>query len=729
MAAFVEKHWLIFVSQHQEAPEIAAQLFEQSVSALQEGAHALGCVPPPLSPPLPPVGAGATPPSALGSVFDVSLPVLGIGSDEESAQAVRPTAPTERARVAEASREKVADFIGGGGTLRWDGSNACLDRLTAVDFEAYNPVISALICLPSVTSSPGDRAAHPRWLKYSVLGVIALGVVLAVPALQTPFFLDDYLHGAMVRGEFPVHRSAFDLYAFVDDGDRQALLDRGLLPWWSHPQITIRFFRPLSSALLFVDHRLFGAHPFPMHVHSLVWWLFAVLSVRSLARRLFPSSRVQLIATAIFALAPCHAVPLAWVANREVLLALTFGSLALRRYADFRSTRALAPAALSLLLFALALFAGGEYALSFAGYVVAIDVVRRRETLVSRLTGWLPFAIPAGVYMAVRGALHYGSHGSGFYADPLHDPTRFFHKAPERLVTLLADGWLSVDSTAWVAPWMRTSLYVIVAVALWCGAVAFRRAIAAQESEQKQNVTWMLIGSLASLTPVLAVVPSTRLLGIAMVGLSMCVAILLEFAWWQDREPGFGRGMTALVAVYLGFAHFIHGPGSMWLKERALRDDARELAWKAGNVAGALPPGSPARVGIVRGSAGMFFAPFALPGGQVPARWNFLAQGGHVLTQRRDDFTLDVATPKHRGLYPEGDLNLYRSEDERLAVGSEVRVPGMRATILELQDGRPSRVRFRFDVPLEELTWFSDQRDGVHVVALPEPGFGAPFDF
>ena len=534
----------------------------------------------------------------------------------------------------------------------------------------------------------------------------------------------------MARGQFPVPRSPFDLYAFVDDSDRQALFDRGLLPWWSHPQITIRFFRPLSSALLFLDHRIFGAHPFPMHLHSLVWWLFAVLAVRALARRLFPSARVQLMATAIFALAPCHAVPLSWIANREVLLALTFGVLALPRYAEFRRTRALAPAGLALLLFALALFSGGEYALSFTGYVVAFDVVRRRESVVSRVTGWLPFALPAAAYMGVRGALHYGSHGSGFYSDPLRDPGRFFHKAPERLVTLLADGWLSVDSTAWTAAWMRVALFVIVAVAVSCGVIAFRRAFAAQADTARENVTWMLAGSLGSLVPVLAVVPSTRLLGVAMVGVSMCVAVVLDFAWWQEKElAGMRRGVTALCAVFLGFSHFIHGPGTTWLKARSLRDDARELAWKAGNIAGALPPGAPARVGIVRGSAGMFFAPFALPGGQVPARWNFLAQGGHVLTQRRDEYTLEVATPKHRGLYPEGDLNLYRSEDERLAVGSEVRVPGLRATILELQDGRPSKVRFTFDVPLEELTWFTEQRNGVRVVAVPEPGFGAPFDF
>jgi hypothetical protein len=535
----------------------------------------------------------------------------------------------------------------------------------------------------------------------------------------------------MVRGEFPTPRGPFDLYNFVDDSNRQALLEHGLLPWWSHPQITIRFFRPLSSALLWSDHRLFGSHALPMHVHSLLWWLFAVVSVRTLARRLFPSARVQLFATAIFALAPCHVVPLAWLANREVLLALSFGALGLHSYARWRHERSRRSALLATLLFAVALFAGGEYALAFAGYVVAIDLVRRRDSVLARVTGWLPFVAPATMYMGVRSALHYGSHGSGFYSDPLHDPARFLTKAPDRLVTLLADGWLSLDTTAWLASWQRVCVYVVVLVACVGGAIAFRRSFAAQEEGVRSNATWMLVGSLISLAPVLAVVPSTRLLGVAMVGLSMSVAVLLEFAWWQEREAtGVGRGVTAVLAILLGFAHLIHGPGTTWLKGRAMRDDARELAYKAGLFAGALNTHTPSKVGIVRGSAGMFFAPFALrTSGPLPARWNLLVQGGHVLTQRKDAFTLEVATPRHRGLFPEGDLNLYRSEDARLAVGDVVTVPGLRARILELQDGRPSRVRFTFDVPLEELTWFSDQRDGVHLVEMPEPGFGAPFDY
>src|SRR5580698_9781841 len=119
--------------------------------------------------------------------------------------------------------------------------------------------------------------------------LFAVGAVVFWPALTTPFFLDDYLHWAMVEGRFPAPRGPFSLYDFVADDDRQALLDRGFLPWWTDPRITLRFFRPLSSALLYYEHKWLDAWPFVMHLHSFAWWALAVLAARALFRRYLPT--------------------------------------------------------------------------------------------------------------------------------------------------------------------------------------------------------------------------------------------------------------------------------------------------------------------------------------------------------------------------------------------------------------------------------------------------------
>src|SRR5688572_22493226 len=166
------------------------------------------------------------------------------------------------------------------------------DRLSSTNSEEKAPT----------TPRPGGRETkeHQRLRSYFVF---LAGLAVFAPAIASPFFLDDYLHASMVEGTFPGKRSPFDFYDFVDDANRAEMLERGLVPWWASPNLTIRFFRPLSSALLYADHKVFGHHALPMHLHSLVWWVCAVLLVRSRFRASF-SPRVAAIATAIFALAP-----------------------------------------------------------------------------------------------------------------------------------------------------------------------------------------------------------------------------------------------------------------------------------------------------------------------------------------------------------------------------------------------------------------------------------------
>jgi hypothetical protein len=566
--------------------------------------------------------------------------------------------------------------------------------------------------------------------------------MIAIPALFTPFFLDDYLHSAMARGTFPTPRSAFDLYDFVDDGDRDALFARGLLPWWSDPKITIRFFRPLSSALLFLDHRVFGTHPFPMHVHSLLWWAAAVLAARALFAKVLVEKRATFIATLVFAIAPCHAVPLAWLANREVLLALTFGALALPAYARFREEGSIKAAMAAAALFALAIFAGGEYSLCFGGYIVAFDFKRaahhaneRRARAKAALVGWLPFAVPAGAYMAVRSALHYGTFRSGFYSDPMRDPVRFFARAPTRFAALLCDAWISVDGSAWYPLWQRVALVVIAAAASAVGVVVIRRAFAALDDRTRARATWMLFGSLVSLVPVLPVVPSTRLLGVAMLGVSPVIAIVLDFAWFgKNAAPGRGRALAGLAAVGLGFAHLVHGPLTSCLESNRIRRDAVELAWRAAAIRGSVRASgdetlAAARIGVVRGKAGMFFAPFAFETGNgQPATYRLLMHGGHVLVVRKEPRVIELVTSTQRSIYPEGELNLYRSEDVRLAEGDTVNVPGIHATILRASPIGPSWVRLVFDDDPDQIAWFNDTAEGMERIHLPQPGLGAPLD-
>ena len=726
---FDPQHVLVFRSQHCTPPARAGQEFAQSSSFEQDGTHFLsaGAVD---------VGVvdGSFAPASAGNVGDAV--VSSAGASALFAQAAT-TRPVRIAETANADFEKVAYFTGG--TLNPAFGKVRPNRLTT-PFQMPNsetPPIShpekrgenASIAGPSDVSETRKKSRKPL---LGLLLVLAIGAILFSPALVAPFFLDDHLQSAMVQGTYPAHRSPLNLYDFVDDGDRATLTNRGLLPWWSHPQLKLRFFRPLSSGLLWIDHRVFRHDALPMHLHSLAWWLAAVLAVRALYKRLF-SARVTFIATTIFALAPCHALPLAWLANRETLVSLVFGALALSAQARWRDARHVRDAATASAFFVLALLSGGEYALCFGGYVLAMDV-GRRESVPRKLTGWLPFLFPAIAYLAVRAALHYGTAGSGFYSDPLRDPGAFLAGAPSRGVALLAIGWLGMDAEPWrvgISRWLLAGIVAAVAAGL---VIPVRRMLASLSPAMRSAATWLLVGSVLALVPTLAVVPARRLLGVSMVGISVVVALLLDRAWFPAKgEPMVARGrgpaLASLAALGLGFAHLVHGPGTAWLQARKHQFDAADFASRALWIRKRVGDPTTRKIGVVRGMAGAFFAPFAVdPRGRPPGQWCVLAQAGHVLVLRRDLHTVDLVVIPSRSLFPIGERNLYRSEDAPLNVGDEVHVSGLSVTILALGEVGPRSARFVFDGDPSEFVWLTETFDETAEVELPTEGFGEPFD-
>ena len=111
----------------------------------------------------------------------------------------------------------------------------------------------------------------------SFVVAVVFAAVLALPSVVVSRFGDDYGQLLAVEGSTSPFKGVFSKYdEFVfSDGDPQhvrALVERGGLPWWSHPRLKIAFFRPLSSALMVMDHALFGRGTFGPHLHSALWY-------------------------------------------------------------------------------------------------------------------------------------------------------------------------------------------------------------------------------------------------------------------------------------------------------------------------------------------------------------------------------------------------------------------------------------------------------------------------
>jgi hypothetical protein len=247
--------------------------------------------------------------------------------------------------------------------------------------------------------------------------------------------MDDVAQRAMIEGTLTPRRGPLNLYDFVADDNRAALLERGVIPWWSDPHLVTRFLRPLPSMLVWLDHRLFGYGATGPHVLSLLWWVAAVLAAHLLYRRTLGAGPA-LAATVVLALSPTLAIPLVWAANRNVIVTLAFGAFALTLYTRWRDDRRRAQGIATAAVFGVTALTG-EYALCLVGYLVAYELCRRSEPAVRRLTGALPAVVPFLLYTVARAALGYGAMASGFYRDPTPTRARTWTRYPERFPSCL----------------------------------------------------------------------------------------------------------------------------------------------------------------------------------------------------------------------------------------------------------------------------------------------------
>ncbi len=599
--------------------------------------------------------------------------------------------------------------------------------------------MSVLTTPPAAPPEDSGAGESPlvRWLaarippRAGVPLLLLAGLAVFWPTLHAGFALDDDVHAAMVRGTYPAPRAPWDLYNLVDDTSREALRARGVLPWWTSADLTIRFLRPLAAGLRWADYRLFGDAGVAHHAHSFLWWVVVALAARALYRRWLPP-RAAAIATVAFALAPCHAIPLVWLANREALVSLGLGIPALLAWVRFREEGPARFGALAALLFAGAL-AAGEYGIALTGYVLAYELVRRGDTLPRRALGLVPFVAPLAAYLGLRAALGYGPIGSGFYADPLRDPALYLRHAPSRFVALLLDGWFALDRETFLAS-LWTTFFVIVALGgLAVVGLAVRAAYRDLEAPVRARVRFLLLGSTLSLAPLLAVVPSSRLVGVSALGIGAAVGLVVARAWLPAPSlPRIG-GLAGLAATLLAFVHLAHGPASAWLTGSAYRASTEREAAHRAALRARLGAIGDARLVVMRGGASApFHLPFSLDaaGHALPRSVSVLSQTGHVLARRLGPNTLELIAGREDTLIPLGEANIYVDRHRVFTEGEVIPFAEGRATVRALAHGRPRIVEFEFDHDLDAspLHVTTETFGGFVDARAPAIGMGAPFD-
>lgn len=559
-------------------------------------------------------------------------------------------------------------------------------------------------------------------MRYSRTVLIALGVgmVLALPSLWLDFMPSDLIFLTLIEGWYPELGQPFNLYT--------SFLELPSTQWWASPTTRVTFFRPLASALLRLDHALFGRQALGYHVHSLVW-LAALIAVCGLLYRRLPR-RVGVLALLLYVVDECLVMPGGLIGNRHALVAVVPALLGLLAHLRWREEGWRPGLPLSLAGFAVGLL-GGEMALSVVALVVAYELFAVRageEGLGRRLRGLLPVVLLAGGYFVAYKALGYGVTGCSAYLDPVGDPIASLRALAGHVPTLLATALVGyppeVDPLA-IA--LGLGAVVAVAVFLWrcrSGAAAWG------------EVRWLLPGALMALVPAALARPDVRQLLVPMIGLAPLLAFGLDTAWqrwrrgWAGSVPRrLGAGAMVLVLVLVHFA------GSL---------PARFVQFFEGfmfnrfhdHVAAQVPLAASPRQLILINSPGRHlidYLPLAVDrhGERIAPSWHVLSEAPHpIRLSRTGARTLELEVVDGQMLASDGE-HLFRSPREPLVAGDVLDDRIFRVEILRGNDRGPTRVAFHFDREIDDpsLVFLAWTDDGLGPAEPPARGESLTFEY
>jgi hypothetical protein len=562
-----------------------------------------------------------------------------------------------------------------------------------------------------VSSRPRARLA----LAAAFLG----GLALVLPTLGMGFYADDYVHQLVLSGELDHHRlRPWSLYDFGTATDWQGLSgSSGGMPWWMTPEWKTRFWRPLTSASLWLDHALFGSDPLGYHLTSLALYALVLCLAFATWRALGLRPGVATAALALFAATNAAGLVAGWIAHRNTLLscAATLGVLLVLARGR-GSARSLAVASLLAALACTAKESGVMAWLLFAGWLWLDPSPRpgiRRAGILLALACALLFVVG----LAVAG---YGTR-SAFYASPWGDPLRYAGHlgllATAGLLRLALP--LSADFTVF-APDFALAQVVLAAVLL---AVLLPWIARRTRGEPGRGV--LLLWLALSLALQGAAPPSDRLLFDA--AFASAALLALHLARCLSASSGAGRGERAAALTLLVMAgplSALAGLGQNLTQARI----SRELRESVLSTEVGSPSEGRRELVVLQASSGMLA--FVLPATwavESPDRelWFHLVQLGRrgLECTRHDERSLLVRStgePFLTGVFE----RVYRPGLELPPAGARFQGRIFEVEVVESGARGPQALMLRFDRSLDapELHLLAD-RDG-RLARVPTPSVG-----
>ncbi len=570
-----------------------------------------------------------------------------------------------------------------------------------------------------------------KWLAFPRAMWLSIGVaaLISLPTLPLGFITDDFVQMAVVEGSKELQATPFDLYRFASDpAGVRAFVELGAFPWWTLPDLKLAFWRPLSSALMVLDHAVFGRWAAGYHAHSVLWYLALVAAAGLVLRRVLPG-RAGGLALLAFAVNAGHSFPVAWIANRNALVAVAPALFGLAAHLRYREDGWRPGLPLSLLGYAVGLL-GGESALGVFALLGAYELFGREDGPGRRAVMLMPGAALGVAYLVAYKRMGYGAAGSGMYVDAIQSPLAFAAAAPGRILRLVGGELSIVPSELTIFGEGPSRVQAVVSVLAIVGfAWLSRRAWPGLAPLERRGLRWLLVGSLLALVPVASTFPHNRLLVVASVGGSALVAVVLRDAWRRWNGTARERRGARLVVALVGVPHLVLSPLFFNAQPLVLKQVMTGLYNTVDALYG-LEGCCGGRDVVVLANPDFTSALYTLSiviyePRPYPKRWRLLSMAPCThRVDRTGPTTLELTCLDGRMF---GSLfeSLYRSEQRALRKGDRVELPDLTTTVLdESPEGGATRVRFDFQRPLDDperlfLTWKGGY---FHPVTLPEPG-------
>jgi len=528
--------------------------------------------------------------------------------------------------------------------------------------------------------------------------VVGLAFVLGLASLDNGLLADDHVHYRLLVAHSAGTSDApwWDLFVLVEHDPKRTIGTRtsGRYPWWVDPDLHIAFFRPLSAASHHLDHRLWPSSGVLMHAHNLAWHAAACAMAWALARRLVSDPRVAGLAAIIYTLSFTHVLAWSWLANRNALVSTFFALAGLLAHVRWRAEGKRGGAVAAPLLLGAALLSA-EGAVVALGFLLAYELVVSQDRPRARLLALVPALLIVFAWRMVYDQLGYGTFGSGGYIDPVGEPLAFLQALPTRYAALLG---LSVSAP--FLPGLPLMLWIASAVSVGLIVLTFLVSPASKRGAARFGA----LATALACVPLAASIPVDRLLVLASFGVALVCAELLD-AWLLCR-----RSLThMLAAAWVGLLH-IAVPGVVGVYVSGHIEQVLQLHNRA--YGPELPNDGLSKKALIVLHTPNYPAADNLGAnrtlrGLAPPNFSWILHAGPTPPELVcvDEQTIELRDSSS-GWPGAGFSAQFRNVASKpFEVGETVRTIDYVATVVEVDEGRATAVRFEFRARLDHASF------------------------